>query len=114
MSPYKKPERRTYLQDRLEILIKKQESGTASFTELTELDDIVNRDPAIREMIIMDNFFPDEADKGDRREQQQQTPVSLSPYKKFINWLKGLKGRLFNNYSLEPKRVLLRNQLMLI
>ena len=50
MSSHKKPERRTYLQDRLEILIKKQKSGTASFNELTELDDMVNRDPAIREM----------------------------------------------------------------
>jgi len=114
MSPHKKPERRTYLQDRLEILIKKQESGTASFNELTELDEIVNRDPAIREMIIMDNFFPDEQPNNDQIEPQQDLPVQLSPYKKFVNWLKDLKGRLFNNYSFVNKRVSLKNQLMLI
>lgn len=113
MSPHKKPERRTYLQDRLEILIKKQESGTASFNELTELDEIVNRDPAIREMIIMDNFFPDEADNENQKE-EQEIPVPLSSFKKFINWLKDLKRQIFNNYSPGPKRVPLKNQLMLI
>ncbi len=77
MSPHKKPERRTYLQDRLEILIKKQESGTASFNELTELDDMVNRDPAIREMIIMDSFFP--GDKNEFDNPEQSTDPVIKP-----------------------------------
>jgi hypothetical protein len=52
MKENKKPERRTYLQDRFEILIKRQKEGTATFNELTELDSIVNTDPNIREIII--------------------------------------------------------------
>lgn len=44
--------RRTFLQERFEILIKKQKSGEATFSELTELDEIVNRDPNIRFSIL--------------------------------------------------------------
>jgi hypothetical protein len=44
--------RRTFLQERFDILIKKQRNGNATFNDLTELDDIVNRDPAIRESIL--------------------------------------------------------------
>jgi hypothetical protein len=44
--------RRTFLQERFDILIKKQRNGHATFNDLTELDDIVNRDPAIRESIL--------------------------------------------------------------
>jgi hypothetical protein len=44
--------RRTFSQERFDILIKKQRNGNASFKDLTELDDIVNRDPAIRGSIM--------------------------------------------------------------
>src|SRR5476651_2425919 len=54
MKHHKQLERRTFLQDRFDILIKRQRSGTATFNELTELDDIVNRDPAIRESILVE------------------------------------------------------------
>jgi len=55
---HRKPlERRTFLQDRFEILIKRQQDGTASFNELTELDDIVNRDPALREKVIRESIL---------------------------------------------------------
>lgn len=40
------------MQERFDILIKKQRNGHATFNDLTELDDIVNRDPAIRESIL--------------------------------------------------------------
>ncbi len=59
--------RRTFLQERLEILIKRQKNGTATFNELTELDMIVNSDLEIRKQIIedmMDNVdYP--TDKSD-------------------------------------------------
>ena len=50
MSSKKQPERRTFLQDRFDILIKRQKSGKATFSELTELDEIVNGDPSNAEM----------------------------------------------------------------
>ncbi|RFZ84681.1 hypothetical protein DYU05_03470 [Mucilaginibacter terrenus] len=44
--------RMTFRQERFDILIKKQRNGKATFNDLTELDDIVNRDPDIRESIL--------------------------------------------------------------
>lgn len=62
-SPRKQLERRTYSQDRYYILIKRQKAGTATFNELTELDEIVNRVPDIREKVIIENFMEeDDAD----------------------------------------------------
>src|ERR1700760_925756 len=56
-------ERRTYSQDRYYILIKRQKAGKATFNELTELDEIVNRVPDIREKVISENFMEeDDAD----------------------------------------------------
>jgi hypothetical protein len=59
---HKKLERRTYSQDRYYILIKRQKSGKATFNELTELDEIVNRVPDIREKVIMESFFMDDTE----------------------------------------------------
>ena len=57
MNNGKQPERRTFLQDRLDILIKRQKTGKATFDELTELDSIVNSDPEIRKRIIFENLL---------------------------------------------------------
>ena len=56
----KKLERRTYSEDRYYILIKRQKAGKATFKELTELDEIVNRVPDIREIVIRESFMDDE------------------------------------------------------
>lgn len=63
----KKLERRTFSQDRYYILIKRQKSGEATFDELTELDEIVNRVPDIREKVILENFYGED-------EESQKTP----------------------------------------
>jgi hypothetical protein len=44
--------RRTFAQERFEILIRKQKAGEATFRDLTELDDIVNRVPDIRLTVL--------------------------------------------------------------
>ncbi|MEZ2338683.1 hypothetical protein AB6735_23745 [Mucilaginibacter sp. RCC_168] len=68
-------ERRTFNQDRFDILIKRQQKGVATFNELTELDAIVNRDPDIRESVLEEmqaiNDPPDEPN----REGIAQTPA---------------------------------------
>ncbi len=58
----KKLERRTYSQDRYYILIKRQKAGKATFKELTELDEIVNRVPDIRDIVIRESFMTEEDD----------------------------------------------------
>jgi len=52
MKHHKRLEQRTFLQDRFEILIRKQKMGTASFNELTELDEIVNKHAAFRDRVL--------------------------------------------------------------
>ncbi len=99
MSHHKQPERRTFLQDRLEILIKKQKLGTANFNELTELDQIVNSDPAIIKKIIMDGLLMD--DNGDFIEPlnppEQEDVPNLPPVVRvsMLNRLKTLLNRIF-------------------
>ena len=44
--------RRTFLQERFMILIERQQAGEATFAELTELDELVNRDPKLRDIIL--------------------------------------------------------------
>ncbi len=66
MTHRKQPERRTFIQDRFDILIKRQKNGKATFNELTELDEIVNRDPELREKVIRESMLmQDINDPGD-------------------------------------------------
>jgi len=93
MTLHKKLKRRTFLQDRFEILIKKQQTGQATFNELTELDEIVNRDAFIREQILeeMQGFNgPAEGPQGeDTMLKVKKEPDSL------ITTIKSFFGRLF-------------------
>ena len=68
----KKLERRTFSQDRYYILIKRQKEGKATFDELTELDEIVNRVPDIRDLVIRENF----GDEDNQTDNQTNDPVN--------------------------------------
>jgi len=74
----KKLERRTFSQDRYYILIKRQREGRATFNELIELDEIVNRVPDIRQIVIRENFGEDEedADKPSSNDPINQNPIN--------------------------------------
>lgn len=61
----KKLERRTFSEDRYYTLIKRQKAGTASFSDLEELDEIVNRVPDIREKVIIENFYAEDEEGHD-------------------------------------------------
>ena len=103
MKHSKKLEQRTFLQDRFDILIKKQKEGTASFIELTELDEMVNRYAPIREAILeeMREFDgpPDSAAKQDNViAPKPQTAGMLSR-------IKALMGRFFCLLTGEQQRV---------
>jgi len=77
--------RRTFLQERFEILMKKQQSGEASFNELTELDEIVNRDPKLRYIIL-------EEMKGSDCDNIQQEEIMLIEASKPQNLFDKLKS----------------------
>jgi hypothetical protein len=85
--------RRTFLQERFDILIKKQRNGHATFNDLTELDDIVNRDPAIRESILEEMHCIDKTPDGP----SQPEIVNIEPVKQLslLEQLKTFINRLF-------------------
>jgi hypothetical protein len=85
--------RRTFLQERFDILIKKQRNGHATFNDLTELDDIVNRDPAIRESILEEMQGIDKTPEGP----SQPKIVNIEPVKQLslVEQLKAFINRLF-------------------
>ncbi|PWK80103.1 hypothetical protein LX99_00567 [Mucilaginibacter oryzae] len=89
----KQPERRTFNQDRFEILIKRQRTGKATFNELTELDEIVNRDPAIREIVLeemQETNIP-------KPPQANDIPAMQKPAKQnILEKIKTLMSRLFS------------------
>ena len=98
MSQRKPLIRRTFLQERLEILIKRQRNGTATFNELTELDAIVNADPEIRKQIIMESMFMDDADFNEPTDipEKENTPILENAKRQsFLNRLKALISRIF-------------------
>jgi len=96
---HKKLERRTYSQDRYYALIKRQKAGTATFNELTELDEIVNRVPDIREQVIIENFMMDgEMDVNEPPDQagtNDNSPAQRYPHPNFWNRLQSLINRIF-------------------
>ena len=99
MSHRKPLERRTFLQDRYDILIKRQKSGKATFNELTELDDIVNRDPSIRERVLIENLFMRDADdfNGPYNDPEKEIQIKQPPHQSFLERLRTLIGRIFTS-----------------
>ena len=98
MSQRKPLIRRTFLQERLEILIKRQRNGTATFNELTELDDIVNADPEIRKRIIMESMFMDDTDFNEPTNipGKENSPILEDAKRQsFLSRLKALINRIF-------------------
>lgn len=88
----KQLERRTFNQDRFEILIKRQKNGTATFNELSELDEIVNRDPEIREIVLEEM---QDADNPKPPENDQIQTIQKPLRKSFIEKIKTFFGHLF-------------------
>jgi len=92
--------RRTFSQERFEILIKKQKSGEATFRDLTELDEIVNRVPDIR-LTILEEM---EGDDDPGRDNSQQDIIIQQPSAKsnLLEKIKKLIAILRFNPALLP------------
>ncbi|RWY54146.1 hypothetical protein [Mucilaginibacter gilvus] len=97
--------RRTFRQERFDILIKKQRNGNATFNDLTELDDIVNRDPEIRESILEEMHEHEHPTRGTEQEEivmlKTEKPLSL------LERLKAFVNRMFMVEATGLKTVLL-------
>jgi hypothetical protein len=100
----KKLERRTFSQDRYYILIKRQKEGRATFDELTELDEIVNRVPDIRDLVIRENF----GEEDNETDNPTNGPVNQNPVPattiQHPNLLMRIKNWLNRNFTAEISR----------
>lgn len=96
----KKLERRTYSQDRYYILIKRQREGRATFNELTELDEIVNRVPDIRDLVIRENFGEDENETNNPTNDplNQNPTTAIHPLQHHNLWSR-IKNWLNRNFN---------------
>jgi hypothetical protein len=97
MSHRKPLERRTFSQDRYEILIKRQKSGKATFNELTELDEIVNRDPSIREKVLIENLFINDSNDQDEQYNKPGSDIikPVQHHQSLLSRLKTIIERIF-------------------
>src|ERR1700743_1417780 len=86
--------RKTLSQERFEVLIKKQKSGEATFRDLTELDEIVNRVPDIR-LTILEEM---EGESTPGNNDQPEFPVQQKPVQQtgFFERVKLFFERLLN------------------
>ncbi|BAU56301.1 hypothetical protein [Mucilaginibacter gotjawali] len=117
MSSKKQPERRTFLQDRFDILIKRQKSGKATFSELTELDEIVNRDPELREKVIRESMLTegyDDFEEPMNHPQNEEPVLQQVKRRSLLSHIKSLITRIFNSQIITVKtgNVILRSALL--
>jgi len=105
MNSKKQPKRRTFLQDRFDVLIKRQKSGKATFSELTELDDIVNRDPEIREKVIRESMLMENNDEFEEPMDNPQNEKTILEVKKrsLLSHIKSLLARIFHSQIVKVK-----------
>lgn len=96
----KKLERRTFSQDRYYILIKRQKEGKATFDELTELDEIVNRVPDIRDLVIRENFGEEDSETNIPTNgpiNQNLVSTSITPHPNLLTRIKSWLNRNFTD-----------------
>ena len=94
----KKLERRTFSQDRYYILIKRQKEGKATFSELTELDEIVNRVPDIRDLVIRENFGEEDGEVDNPTNgptNQRLVSTTVTPRPNLLSRIKSWLNRTF-------------------
>jgi hypothetical protein len=95
----KKLERRTFSQDRYYILIKRQKAGKATFNELIELDEIVNRVPDIREKVIIENFYPDDDNERDTTPDSPAIKPELHKRKSLVDAIRSFFHRVLQTFT---------------
>ena len=93
--------RRTLSQERFEVLWKKRRNGQATLKDLTEMDEIINRDAGVRQFVLEEMEGKDNLnDNNDIQDMLQQPTVShLSITEK----IKAFFNRLFNILAADSK-----------
>lgn len=93
--------RRTLSQERFEVLWKKRSNGQATLKDLTEMDEIINRDAGVRQFVLEEMEGKDNLnDNNDTQNILQQPAVS---HQSVTDKIKAFFNRLFNIISSKPE-----------
>ena len=93
--------RRTFSQERFEILIKKQKNGRATLRDLVELDEIVNRDPGIRRYVLEDMENMDTPADGNQQNDTAPPPEVVHHHLSLTERIKAFFNRLFGMVAVD-------------
>ncbi|MCO5935101.1 hypothetical protein NAF17_06090 [Mucilaginibacter sp. RB4R14] len=89
--------RRTLSQERFEILWKKRSNGQATLRDLTEMDEIINRDAGVRQFVLEE--MAGEENPNNDVDIQDMMKQPLQTHQSFINKLKSFLNKLFHNFT---------------
>ena len=93
--------RRTLSQERFEVLWKKRRDGKATLRDLTEMDEIINRDEGVRRFVLEEMEKPEiPADNNDMQDALTQPSTQ---HQSIISKIKGFFNRLFNMVTTQTK-----------
>jgi hypothetical protein len=93
--------RRTLSQERFEVLWKKRRNGQATLKDLTEMDEIINRDAGVRQFVLEEMEGKDNLnDNNDIQDLMQQPTVS---HLSITDKIKAFFNRLFNIMAANSK-----------
>jgi hypothetical protein len=88
--------RRTISQERFEVLWDKRRNGQATLRDLTEMDEIINRDPSVRQFVLHEMESDSTTTDNTGQQDMLQQPVHLP--QSFMGRLKKLFNKLFNSF----------------
>ncbi|RYU92265.1 hypothetical protein EWM62_02180 [Mucilaginibacter terrigena] len=90
--------RRTISQERFEVLWKKRRNGEATLRDLTEMDEIINRDPSVRQFVLQEmESDKTTIDNTGRPNLMQQQPVNQ--HHGIADKIKAFFNHLFDSFS---------------
>ncbi len=93
--------RRTLSQERFEVLWKKRSNGQATLKDLTEMDEIINRDAGVRQFVLEEMEGKDNLnDNNDMQDILQQPVVS---HQSITDKIKAFFNRIFNSITANTK-----------
>ncbi|WP_454802511.1 hypothetical protein [Mucilaginibacter phyllosphaerae] len=90
--------RRTLSQERFEVLWKKRRDGKATLRDLTEMDEIINRDEGVRRFVLEEMEKPETPTDN----QDMLMPPAIK-HQSIISKIKGFFNRLFNMVTAPAK-----------
>ncbi|WP_377114987.1 hypothetical protein [Mucilaginibacter litoreus] len=86
--------RRTLSQERFEVLWTKRKNGEATLKDLTEMDEIINRDAGVRQFVL-EEMAAEQNSLDDDNGLSQIAPQLKVPATNIFKRIKAIFGRLF-------------------